>query len=247
MGVIYLVIAHLPRNERYKLENVIVVGCVPGPREPQHTMNTYLSFMVDELEELWKGIHVTVPNTHIPVNIRAALISVICDIPACRKVCGFTGFQSKLGCSKCLTKFSCGSFGEKLCYSEFQRSLWPPRTLQEHKTSLAIISQAKTSTEKSTLEAKHGARYSELNRLPYFNVITHHVVDPMHNLFLGTSKNMIKIWKDANILKPEHFDLIQVRLDEMNVPHGIGRIPHKIHSKFSGLTADQWVLTICFT
>lgn len=43
-----------------------------------------------------------------------------------------------------------------------------------------------------------------------------------------------------NVLKPEHFDLIQYKLDEMVVPHGIGRVPHKIHSKFSGLTADQW-------
>lgn len=61
----------------------------------------------------------------------------------------------------------------------------------------------------------------------------------MHNLYLGTAKNMVKTWKDMNILKPEHFDLIQARMDEMYIPQGIGRVPHKIHSKFSGLTADQ--------
>ena len=50
----------------------------------------------------------------------------------------------------------------------------------------------------------------------------------------------VKIWKDNGVLRPEHFDVIQDRLDEMNIPQGIGRVPNKIHSKFSGLTADQW-------
>jgi hypothetical protein len=35
VGVIYLVVANLPRSERYKLENVIIVGTIPGPREPK--------------------------------------------------------------------------------------------------------------------------------------------------------------------------------------------------------------------
>lgn len=86
----------------------------------------------------------------------------------------------------------------------------------------------------------NGCRYSVLSELPYLNLIKHHVIDPMHNLYLGMSKNMIKIWKDKGVLRPEHFDLIQDRLDEMNIPQGIGRVPNKIHSKFSGLTADQW-------
>ena len=34
VGVIYLIVANLPRSERYKLENVLVVGCIPGPKEP---------------------------------------------------------------------------------------------------------------------------------------------------------------------------------------------------------------------
>ena len=114
VGEIYL-IANLPRYARNRVENLNVIGCIPGPREPQHTMNTYLSLMVDELEDRWGGIHIT-----IPISVRAALIGVVCDIPACHTVCGFTGFQAKLCCSKCLTKFPSGSFGEKLDYSGFQ-------------------------------------------------------------------------------------------------------------------------------
>ena len=36
VGMIYLVIGNLPRSERYKLENVILVGVIPGPNEPKN-------------------------------------------------------------------------------------------------------------------------------------------------------------------------------------------------------------------
>lgn len=32
---------------------------------------------------------------------RAALLCVDCDVPAARKMCGFTGHASRKGCSKC--------------------------------------------------------------------------------------------------------------------------------------------------
>ena len=236
----YLTLLNLPRSERYKLENVLVVACIPGPSEPKYHINTYLTFMVDELEELWNGICISIPNSNMLVTVHAALISIVCDIPVCRKVCGFTGFQSKLGCSKCLKLFPCESFGDKLDYSGFDRSLWPARTQEQHEKSLTEIAKAKSPSQQLELESMYGVRFSELTRLPYLNIIRHHVVDPMHNLYLGTSKNMIKLWKKLGILKLEHFDLIQSRLDDMNIPQGIGRVPHKIHSKFSGLTADQW-------
>ena len=51
---------------------------------------------------------------------------------------------------------------------------------------------------------------------------------------------MVSIWKDLGFLGAAQFVQIQVKVDNMIVPYGIGRIPHKICSKFSGLTADQW-------
>lgn len=42
VGVIYLVLLNLPRHERYKLENIFVVGILPGPSEPKLTANTFL-------------------------------------------------------------------------------------------------------------------------------------------------------------------------------------------------------------
>ena len=67
------------------------------------------------------------------------------------------------------------------------------------------------------------------------------IIDPVHNLFLGTTKMISQnIWLNRGILTPQRFEVIQERVDSIVVPLGIGRIPHKIKSGFSSFTADQW-------
>lgn len=56
IGVIYLAILNVPRVIRYKRENIILIGLIPGPSEPSKTMNTYLSPLVSELLTLWNGV-----------------------------------------------------------------------------------------------------------------------------------------------------------------------------------------------
>ena len=50
---------------------------------------------------------------------RAALGYISCDIPATRKVCGFYGIKSIIGCSKCFKSFTplTDAFGPSLDYS----------------------------------------------------------------------------------------------------------------------------------
>lgn len=42
IGAIYLVIVNLPREERFKKENMILVGVIPGPKEPDVIPIIYL-------------------------------------------------------------------------------------------------------------------------------------------------------------------------------------------------------------
>ena len=85
-GAIYLTIFNLPRTERYKLENIILVGMIPGPREPKD-LNPFLKPFVDEMNELFTGITFRNPASFLSVStIRAVLVCVMCDIPATRKV-----------------------------------------------------------------------------------------------------------------------------------------------------------------
>ena len=78
---------NLPKHERFKRENVILAGIIPGPSEPPRNINTYLSPLVDELLILWNdGIMVRHSSSQIiPERFRAALLCVACDIPASRK------------------------------------------------------------------------------------------------------------------------------------------------------------------
>ena len=42
---------NLPQNLRYKPENIIIVGIIPGPAERKKTINSYLTPLVNELKE----------------------------------------------------------------------------------------------------------------------------------------------------------------------------------------------------
>ena len=54
VGVLYLVILNLPRVIRFKPENVLNVGIIPGPSEPSYSeINSYLRPLVTELNLLW--------------------------------------------------------------------------------------------------------------------------------------------------------------------------------------------------
>ena len=114
-GAIYISILNLPRKERYLQENMILVGVIPGPKEPSLHVNTYLNPLVEDLNKLWNGVVLNNHNNN-SIVVRAALLCLSSDIPASRKVCGFVGHNATKACSKCLLSFPTASFGEKADY-----------------------------------------------------------------------------------------------------------------------------------
>ena len=240
-GVVYFVVQNLPRNERFKLENVIIAGLIPGPVEPKRDVNSYLAPIVDDLKQLFKGISFANSNTYSGIScIRAILSCVSCDLPATRKVCGFYNFNALKGCSKCLKEFKTNGFGSKPDYSGFNVDEWEERNYEEQLRIVNSAKAASTASAQLVLEQTYGARYSELLRLSYFNVVRHHVIDPMHNLFLGIAKHTVGVWKELKIITDKDFETIQERVDQMNPPPKVGRIPRKIQSGFFSITADEW-------
>ena len=67
-----------------------------------------------------------------------------------------------------------------------------------------------------------------------------HIIDPMHNVLLGTAKHVMNLWIKIGIISHKQFDEIQQSVDSFSVPSDIGRIPYKISSGFSSFKADQW-------
>ncbi|KAI0372361.1 hypothetical protein BV20DRAFT_978220 [Pilatotrama ljubarskyi] len=62
-----------------------------------------------------------------------------------------------------------------------------------------------TQAKKDRFVKEHATRYTELSRLPYFNIVEQIVIDPMHNLFLGLVKtHFYHIWVQMGILRENH-------------------------------------------
>ena len=188
VGVLYLVIFNLPRAERFKWENVIVVRIIPTMGHEPKTLNTFLKPAVSELRALWQGVRLSTSLSTIPLQFRVALLCTSSDIPATRKLCGFKGHSAELGCSRCLKKFP-GGFGEKRDYSGFEREDWVKRKNDEHRMQAKRILKCKTKSGVQKLSKQYGINYySELLELDYFDIIRFCSIAPMHNLFLGTAK-----------------------------------------------------------
>lgn len=96
IGAIYMVILNLPRSLRFKEENVLLIGIIPGPAEPSLHLNSYLKPLVDELLELDEGVHFedTAPMGNY---YRLRLFGCSSDLPATRKLGGFLSFNAEYG------------------------------------------------------------------------------------------------------------------------------------------------------
>ena len=241
-----MTVNNLPRTMRYKRENVIIVGIIPGPKEPKLTINSFLRPLVNDLKKFWTGVFVSCDNHPLKcLFIRAALVCCACDIPATRKLCGFMGHTAALGCSKCLKSFShtTSTIEEghhKMDYSGYDQETWPVRSFSVHCEQRIKYLHAKIKSEQNQISTTYGVRYSCLIDLPYFNPIRYAVIDPMHNLYLGTSKYMMELWTQRGILANNDFTTIEEITAKITTPRDIGRIPLKIGSSFSGFTSDQW-------
>ena len=240
VGVIYLVLMNLPRQERFKRENIFLVGIIPNLKKEPQSLNNFLVPIVDELKALWRGIRLlTSESSLFPLTFRAALLCASSDIPASRKLCGFLSHSAKLGCSRCFNEFP-GGFGEKKNYSGFERDTWETRTDEKQRRRVARVQRAKSNAERKRLEKKYGVRYTTLLDLPYYDSVRFCVIDPMHNLFLGTAKHMFKLWLEKGLLTRDTIEEVSSRIARMNVQSDAGRLPSNIGSNYGSFTAEEW-------
>lgn len=236
VGVIYFVIMNLPRSERFKFENVMIAGIIPAmDKEPK--LNTFLEPVVTELKCLWRGIKLLSNMTPVPITFVAALLCVASDVPATRKLCGFKSHAANLGCSKCKKSFS-GGIGNK-DYSGFNRQSWTPRTKSSHNRYSTMLKNCRTQREHDAISKEHGTYYSILTELDYFDAVKFHIIDPMHNLFLGVAKRIWKVWMD-DVLSKAQLTEINQKIQRLNIATDIGRIGSNISSNYGAFTAQEW-------
>ena len=88
-----LVFMNLPRHLRFKRENVLLVGILPGPNESSHDINTFLQPLVDELNKYLTGVNMKVHGYGTEKLVKRALLCGSCDIPNFDELESFSGYR----------------------------------------------------------------------------------------------------------------------------------------------------------
>lgn len=207
-GGIYMTIQNLPKaNGRDLVSNMILVGVMPGPHEPQTCqINNYLDLLVDkELSPLINGVNMEVlmPDNTVQVQlVKAALTMVCADFPAAKKTSGFVNFNAICGCHHCLKRFH--QNGKASDYSGYDIENWVKNTKEMNYAKALewkqLVDAGATQREITHVEQTNGTRWSSLHKLPYFDAPNFTVVEPMHNLYLGTVKTVVTMWVETGML-----------------------------------------------
>ena len=82
--------------------------------------------------------------------------------------------------------------------------------------------------------------FQRINRYPVDKIYEMCIIDPMHNLFLGTAKRVFTKWVEDDIITKTGLETIQTRINEISVLSDSGRLPGNIKSNYGGFTAAQW-------
>ena len=137
VGCIYLTVQNLPKQQGRDLKhNMLLVGVIPGPREPPTTtINKYLAPMVEELKVLLEGVQMKMIMLDGSIQrqiVKACLYSVCSDIPATKKLAGSMSFNSSHGCHLCKTKFAMfPNTVSRRNYCNWNCEQWERRTAEE--------------------------------------------------------------------------------------------------------------------
>ena len=69
------------------------------------------------------------------------------------------------------------------------------------------------------IEREYGICYTPLIELPYFNPVKQTVVDPMHNLFMGTAMYCLELWIKKKHLFHDYVLKIEEKMSHFTAPH----------------------------
>jgi len=179
VGAIYMVCLNLPPAIRYDIENMYLVGVIPGPQAPSlHQINYYLKPLVDELLALWTtGVYLSRTRRCLTgLLVRCAMIPLVCDLPAARQMSGFAPHRAHQFCSVCTLSW------DRIHDLNFKE--WVPRDHTSHRIAAESWRDAATLAEREGCYRQNGLRWSELLRLPYWDPSRYTVIDSMHAFYL---------------------------------------------------------------
>ena len=242
---IYLAIMNLPRHLRYRRENMILVGLIPGGKE-RIPLSYFIKRLADQLKKLWVSISKILKR-------RVALLAIACDVPAGRKLCGFLSHSSPRGCSRCDCWYETVPNPKGGPYKILwntpmgdSNGVFLHRTRQEHMDYGKQWRKADTPAERKAISKNTGFRWTPLLLLEYFDPSRMLVLDPLHNIWEGLFKDLLKQFvkttdtgTGVKKLSEKILDEFEREVSNARFPRSMGPVLGKIGHKMSRFTAHE--------
>ncbi|QRV82351.1 Transposase family Tnp2 protein [Ceratobasidium sp. AG-Ba] len=198
---------NLPPAIRHRLENLLCLGVVPGPCSPKE-IDTFLAPLIDELEELARGVPAFDGQHMRPFCLRAYLLTCFGDMPAVAKLMCMKGVNGKHPCRACkivgirgvnTTTHYTPLSRPYAAHDEGPRSYdplnLPRRTHAEFLRDALHVEKAKTNAAEDRRSRRTGINgLSALARLASLDFPGSFPHDFMHVMFENVLPTLIKIW-----------------------------------------------------
>ena len=180
-GAIAMVCLSLPPSLRTLEENVYLCGLIPGPQEPSvDATNHFLVPLVNDLNVSYKrGVHYSRTHRYPSGRTsRSAVIPVIADTMASKKITGNCSHSATYFCSRCRL--------HRDCIGNLDPASWPPAlTRQEHEMVAQKWHDAGSKTSQKSIFSEYGIRWSPLLLLPYWQPAAWTITEAIHVVLLG--------------------------------------------------------------
>jgi hypothetical protein len=98
-----LVNLNLPPSVRYRRKNLLIVGFIPGPRNPKD-LNSYLQPLIAEFIQLQQGIVTFNAATNSEFKLFAHIVVVTADMPGREKLMYLKGNRAYQYCPYCMAR-----------------------------------------------------------------------------------------------------------------------------------------------
>lgn len=189
---IYMVCLNLPKDLRYRPENMYLAGVIPG-KPSEDEINDYIGLVVDDLLAFWaSGVFFSRTAKFRRGRLtRSALIPIVSDMLAARQLGGFGSHAFHLFCHLC--------FLDSADIENLDPSTWPPRTNANHRYWATKWRDAQSMEERDAIFKEHGVRWSEFLRLTYWDAVRYIVIDSMHAMYLMLYRNHCRVVWGMNI------------------------------------------------
>ncbi|EPQ50209.1 hypothetical protein GLOTRDRAFT_24381, partial [Gloeophyllum trabeum ATCC 11539] len=171
-----------------KIENVYLVGVIPGPKEPSLTeLNNYIRPLINVFLLSWmRGHHFSRSASSLALGriVRSVIAIVVNDLPGARRLAQAASHMSHHICTIC-TLYGKDKLGDTNYHA------WAKIPNHLMRASALQWRDATNEETRKDIFDNYGVRWSELWRLPYWNITRQLAPEPMHALFSGLAEHFV--------------------------------------------------------